>query len=279
MLGASEAQKELLLPTAVSGADILALVPPIDGNRVSVDGGRLDGEHEFVIDALGANKLVVSAFDGSSWGFYIVDSDADGVTVRVQPWRDITRQVCKVSFKNVLAEKMPGDVKIMWPKLLDRIACYLAAENVGGMRQVLKDSVEYANERVAFGRPIGAYQAIKHPLAEMLGKVESASTAVLFSAWALDGDDERASMAASMAKAFSCDAYLQATHRNIQIFGAIGFTWEMKNHLYYKRARGNAELFGTIRSHRDNVVNMATDKVWSKPFDLDAAAQGANFAA
>ena len=134
------------------------------------------------------------------------------------------------------------------------------------MRRVLDDTVHYANQRIAFGKPIGSYQAIKHPLAEMLGKVESAATAVLYAGWALDVVDERASLAASMAKAYSSDAYVEATHRSIQIFGAIGFTWEMHNHLYFKRARANAVLFGDARSHRDHVVNVATGRTWSSVF-------------
>jgi alkylation response protein AidB-like acyl-CoA dehydrogenase len=96
----------------------------------------------------------------------------------------------------------------------------------------------------------------------MMAKVESANTAVLYAAWALANNDERASLAASMAKSFSSDAYVDATHRSIQIFGAIGFTWEMSNHLYYKRARANATLFGDPRAHRDLVIREATQRIW-----------------
>ena len=60
-----------------------------------------------------------------------------------------------------------------------------------------------------------------------------------------------------MAKAYSSDAYVSATHRSVQIFGAIGFTWEMPNHLYLKRARANAEMFGAPREHRSRVIDMA----------------------
>jgi alkylation response protein AidB-like acyl-CoA dehydrogenase len=91
----------------------------------------------------------------------------------------------------------------------------------------------------------------------MLGQVECASTAVLYAAWALSDEDARAPLAAAMAKAYAGDAYVEATHRSIQIFGAIGFTWEMPNHLYFKRARCNAELFGTAREHRSRVVDLA----------------------
>jgi alkylation response protein AidB-like acyl-CoA dehydrogenase len=263
-------QQERWLPVAALGAVQLALVPPMDANQVTAKGNRLQGSHDFVVDGKSAQCLVVAAADQLGWGFYLVDTNQPGVDIQLQPWRDITRQVCRVSFDQASAEPMAHRVEVAWPNILDLIACYQAAENVGGMRQVLEDSVAYANERMAFGRPIGAYQAIKHPLAEMLGDVESANAASLFAAWALQSGDERGSSAASMAKSYSSDAYTKATHRNIQIFGAIGFTWEMKNHLYYKRARGNAELFGSARMHRNHVVNQATARIWSEPFSAEA---------
>jgi alkylation response protein AidB-like acyl-CoA dehydrogenase len=94
----------------------------------------------------------------------------------------------------------------------------------------------------------------------MLGLAECSTTATLYAAWALAEDDARAPLAAAMAKAYSSDAYVTATHQNIQIFGAIGFTWEMKNHLYHKRARANAELFGSARAHRARVIDMVEKK-------------------
>jgi acyl-CoA dehydrogenase len=121
-------------------------------------------------------------------------------------------------------------------------------------------TTDYAKERVAFGKPIGSYQAIKHSLADMLGQAECANVATLYAAWALSQEHPRASLAAAMAKAFACDAYVAAAHRSIQIFGAIGFTWEMVNHLYYKRARANAELFGSARTQRARVMEMVEKK-------------------
>jgi alkylation response protein AidB-like acyl-CoA dehydrogenase len=264
--GGSEEQKERLLPSAASGEQTLAVVPPIDGNHIVFDGGVLSGHHNFVVDGGLASHFVVAAQDLEAiWGFYLVDATDSGVQVETQPWRDLTRQVCKVSMSGVVGEPMPVEASATWRWLLDRISLVIACENTGGIRQVLRESVEYANQRVAFGRVIGAYQAIKHPLAEMMGKVESANTAVLYAAWTLANDDARATLAASLAKSFSSDAYVEATHRSIQIFGAIGFTWEMHNHLYFKRARANATLFGDARAHREQVVNEATGRNWSNP--------------
>lgn len=274
MRAGSETQRERLLPDVALGQSTLALVPPADGNAVGArtEGGswRLSGGHGFVIDASAADVLVVAArTENEGYRFFLVDARQPGVATEPCAWRDITRQVCRVAFTDAKAECLPGDVNVAWPWIRDRAAFALAAENAGGLRKVLNDSVDYANERVAFGRPIGAYQAIKHPLADMLGQVECANTATLYAAWALAEADPRASLAASMAKAYSSDAYVAATHRSIQIFGAIGFTWEMPNHLYFKRARANAEMFGSARLHREHVINVATGRNWTTPFDLD----------
>jgi acyl-CoA dehydrogenase len=220
-------------------------------------GWRVSGRKSFVIDAAEAQMLVVAARTGSDDArrLFLVDARKDGVQVTIEAWRDITRQVCTVTLDRAQAEPLGGGDT--WPWVRDRALLALAAENASGIRQVLETTAVYARERIAFGRPIGAYQAIKHSLADMLGQAEAARAAVLYAAWALSEEDVRAPLAAAMAKAYSSDAYVEAAHRSIQIFGAIGFTWEMPNHLYLKRARANAEMFGASHEHRSRVIDMA----------------------
>jgi len=79
-------------------------------------------------------------------------------------------------------------------------------------------TVEYAKERMAFGRPIGAYQAIKHSLADMLGQVECCNVSALHAAWALSEDAPESSKAAAIAKAYTSDAYCAITQRSIPDF-------------------------------------------------------------
>ena len=161
-----------------------------------------------------------------------------------------------MNFDSVAAEPLEGNSHAFWGALRDRLLLWLAAESAGGLQAVLDASVAHAKERVAFGRPIGAYQAIKHSLADMLVQAECASTAVLYAAWALSQDDEQAALATAMAQSQASEAYRDAAFRSIQIFGAIGFTWEMKNHLYYKRARANAELLGAPSRHRERMIRI-----------------------
>lgn len=271
LYGGDEAQKSRLLPQVAAGELTMALALAEEGGReggpdratrATRDGGgwRLNGRKTFVVDAADAALLVVAAGESSGRRFYLVDTGQPGVQVTLEPWRDITRQVCTVDLTDASAELLAAQDSALWPWLRDHALLVLSAENAAGLRHVLNVTADYARQRVAFGRPIGAYQAIKHSLADMLGQAECARTATLYAAWTLAQDDERAPLAAAMAKAYSGDAYVEATHRSIQIFGAIGFTWEMQNHLYLKRARGNAELFGAAPGHRSRVIDLALGK-------------------
>jgi alkylation response protein AidB-like acyl-CoA dehydrogenase len=285
--GGSDAQQAALLPQVASGKLALALaVADANGNSdgpgsdaiatADGDGFRIDGTKSFVIDGAAADVLVVAARLGTERRFFIVGARQSGasvsaqqngagadrpessVSIEVLPWRDITRQVCTVRFSGARAELLPGADAEVWPWVRDRLLMVLSVENAAGIEHVLDATVAYAKERVAFGRPIGAYQSIKHALADTFGARECANAAALYAAWALSEDAPNATLAAAMAQAYTSDAYVAATHQSIQIFGALGFSWEMENHLYFKRARANAALFGAPSSHRARVVALAT---------------------
>ena len=135
--------------------------------------------------------------------------------------------------------------------VLDLGAVALSAEQVGGAQFVLEMAVQYAKDRVQFGRPIGSFQAIKHKCADMLLEVESAKSAAYYGLWcAAEMNDELPSVA-SLAKSYCSEAYFHAAAENIQIHGGIGFTWEHPAHLYFKRAKSSELLFGDPAYHRE----------------------------
>ena len=135
--------------------------------------------------------------------------------------------------------------------VLDLAAVGLAAEQVGGAQYVLEMSVQYAKDRVQFGRPIGSFQAIKHKCADMLLEVESAKSAAYYAGWCASELNDELPSVASLAKAYCSDAYFHAAAENIQIHGGIGFTWEHPAHLYFKRAKSSELLFGDPSYHRE----------------------------
>ena len=263
----SEKQKTDLLGSVAAGQLKLALaVSDADGNidgeksdaTATESGGawQISGSKSYVVDAPSADKIVVMANTNAGKQFFLVDRKAKGVTVELMKWRDITRQVANVRFDKAAAELLPESKADTWVWIRNRLYLVLAAESAAGTEKALNDAVDYAKERVAFGRPIGSFQALKHQLAELKGMSECATAGVHYAAWALTENDPKVAIACAMAQSYASEAYRDTSFRNIQVFGAIGFTWQMPNHLYYKRARSNAELLGSSRHQREQIIQM-----------------------
>ena len=124
------------------------------------------------------------------------------------------------------------------PTLRSRSLTALSLEACGVGLRALELAVAYANERHQFGKPIGVYQAISHPLATSLMELELGRSLALFAAWCIQENDDRAPIAAAAAKAHCAEAAVAACERSIQIHGGIGFTWEHVLHRLYKRSLG-----------------------------------------
>jgi alkylation response protein AidB-like acyl-CoA dehydrogenase len=259
-----EAAKSEYLPGIASGETIatLAFTEPNgkwDASGITMpatkdgDGYRLSGEKSFVLDGHTASLILVAARTGEDISLFAVPGDAEGLTRTPLSTMDQTRKQAKLTFDNVAA-RLIGTEDGGWPvleRVLDLAAVALAAEQVGGAQECLEMAVQYAKDRVQFGRPIGSFQAIKHKCADMLLEVESAKSAAYYGMWcASEMNDELASVA-SLAKAYCSEAYFHATAENIQIHGGIGFTWEHPAHLYFKRAKSSELLFGDPTYHRE----------------------------
>jgi alkylation response protein AidB-like acyl-CoA dehydrogenase len=215
-------------------------------------GWRVTGEKTYVTDAQNCGLILVLARTDQGPALLAVEAAADGLVVEPQPALDLTRRLATVRLAETPA-RLVGAVGDGWSivqQALRVAAVALAAEQVGGAQRVLEMGVAYANTRVAFGRKIGSFQAVKHKLANVLVLVENARSAALDAVRAVSGSDSDADLAASVAKAYCSDAYLRAAAENIQVHGGIGFTWEHPAHLYFKRAKSSQILFGSPGHHR-----------------------------
>jgi alkylation response protein AidB-like acyl-CoA dehydrogenase len=114
--------------------------------------------------------------------------------------------------------------------------------------------LEYAKQREQFGVPIGSFQAIKHKFADMLLALERARATGYFAALCIAEDDARRTIATSTAKAAAGDCQRLLAKEGIQIHGGIGYTWEHDMHLYVRRAKVDAQLFGTSHDHRVRIA-------------------------
>jgi alkylation response protein AidB-like acyl-CoA dehydrogenase len=230
-------------------------------------GFALSGIKLFVPDAHLSDALVVAVRtrDGSTMedgvSLFLVPKDTPGLAVTLLPTIDETRKLCEVRLDNVALTlaALLGDKHGGWPALarvLDRATVALCAEMCGGAQRVLDMTTAYAKIRIAFGKPIGSYQAVKHRAADMLVDVENAKSLTYYAAWAIDEGLAEAPLAVSMAKAYASDAYRKVAGAGIQLHGGIGFTWEHDLQLYFKRAKASEVAFGDATWHRERVARM-----------------------
>jgi alkylation response protein AidB-like acyl-CoA dehydrogenase len=235
--------------------------------RAGGPGYTLSGTKLFVPDAHVAQALVVvartteSKTAGEGISLFLVPTSAPGVSVTLLPTMDQTRKLCEVKLDNVgvPAGALLGPKDGGWAPLarvVQRATVALCAEMCGGAQKVLDMTTEYAKIRIAFGKPIGSYQGVKHKAADMLVDVENAKSLTYYAAWAVDENAPEAPLAASMAKAYASDAFRKVAGAGIQLHGGIGFTWEHDLHLYFKRAKSSEFTFGDATYHREKVAQL-----------------------
>jgi alkylation response protein AidB-like acyl-CoA dehydrogenase len=217
------------------------------------DGYVVNGVRSYVTDGMTANVLFVPAMTDQGLSLFAVEGTAPGVAREALSTMDQTRKQSRVVFTDAPATLVGANGGALegLQTTLQVAAAALAAEQVGGAQRVLTNSVEYAKNRVQFGRPIGSFQAIKHKCADMLLDVESAKSAAYYAAWAAQEQNEELAIAASLAKSFCSEAYFHCAAENIQIHGGIGFTWEHHAHLYFKRAKSSELFLGDPAYHRE----------------------------
>jgi alkylation response protein AidB-like acyl-CoA dehydrogenase len=236
--------------------------------RPSDNGFRLDGTKRFVADAHSADLLLVpvrTAGTGSTGiTVLLVDSRDSGVSVSPIAYTDQTRKVCDVEFRDVHVPETAvlGEVDDGWSVIestLDFAKVALCAEMLGGAERILETSVEYAKNRVQFGRPIGSFQAIQHKCSNQFIKVESMRSAVYYAAWSVANNEPDAHVSACLAKSFCGAAFADVAGEGIQIHGGLGFTWEQDLHLYYKRAKASEMQFGDGDTNREDAARIMFD--------------------
>ena len=259
----NEIAKSDLLPGIASGETIatLALAEAsgrwdADGITVQAsglgDGATISGEKMFVTDGGTANLFVVAARVDGGIHLFTVDGEAAGLTRENLSTMDQTRKQARITFDSTPATHLCDTNNFEYvSQILDLAAVALANEQVGGAQFAMEMAVQYAKDRVQFGRPIGSFQAIKHKCADMLLEVESAKSAAYYAAWCASEMNDELPSVASLSKAYCSEAYFHCAAENIQIHGGIGFTWEHPAHLYFKRAKSSELMFGDPAYHRE----------------------------
>lgn len=220
------------------------------------DGWRVDGQAHHVLFAHCADLVVVVARTDSGTALFLVDPSDPSVQHDRQPVLDMTRPLSIVTFDRAPAHRISGDVDVAeaLSRALDKALVVQAAERVGGARRCLDLTTEYAKTRTQFGRAIGANQAVKHGLADMVRALGPIDAAVAFTADAADTGSPELPALVSLLCVAGSERYLQIAGESIQLHGAIGFTWEHEAHLHLKRAKTDQLMFGPSTWHRERLL-------------------------
>jgi alkylation response protein AidB-like acyl-CoA dehydrogenase len=269
-----------LLERLVAGEVVATVVLDADGRwspeslpiqAIEDDGWVLDGEANFVLDGPGAAHLVLVAGSVNGPAVFCLERGAPGVEIQRLATLDLARAQAKVRLvgtKATLLAEGPEVVSLVGAAV-DVALVVQSAEQLGGAQAALDLTVEYARSRMQFGRPIGSFQAVKHRCADMLVLVETARSAVVRAVEAAEagaGEWPEAAQsaqsglalaeAASVAKAWCSEAFVQVTVGAVHLHGGMGFTWEHDAHLYFRRARSDAALLGDATYHRERVARL-----------------------
>lgn len=228
---------------------------------VTEDAGDLllQGDARFVQDALKADLVIGSAQQGDKLVLWVAEIGAEGLTIEADHIHDLTRDQASLSFdrvriapSGVVTLDGAAALKSAWPSLL----VLVAADLCGASERLLQMTVEYAKERVQFDRPIGFFQAVKHPLVDAMVEIDRARSLLYHAAAEIDVGSSGAEVAARMAKSAASDAAAYISDRAIQLHGGIGFTWEYGLHIFFKRNLHNQALFGDAVHHRKRLADL-----------------------
>jgi alkylation response protein AidB-like acyl-CoA dehydrogenase len=256
--------RQSLLPLIASGELVAAWCATGDGtpNVASVevaaqlvDGGLvLNGTSRYVHGAHNAAVFLVVALNGDEQLAVIV-SPIIGL--------DLTRRFSVVHFDNVVVrnDHVLDDGSAVAERAFQLATVLKSAENVGAAEYLLGVTVNYAKERVQFGRPIGSFQALKHRLADLLISLEAMRAAVRYAALALAESLVDADEALAVAGSYVSDAFSRMCGESLQIHGGIGFTWEHEVHLFVRRAKVDQVLYGDAAWHRGRLCDLAVQTI------------------
>lgn len=220
------------------------------------DGWRLSGVKQRVPSAATARYVVVVAEAEEGVGLFVTSPRPKAVNL--QPTIDETRPYTELTFDSTAAEVViaPGRAKPLLHAVRQETAVLLACEGVGVLQKALDLAVEHASTRTQFGKPIGTFQAVAHPLADTYADLQLARSLAYRAAWAVHTGTEDADEAVAAAAACVAEVAPAGCERAIQTLGGLGFTWESPLHRWYKRAQWIASWEGSARTWRGELATL-----------------------
>ncbi len=262
VLAACAAAADTALAEIVEGQSAALAITNREGSwnaadtDVSCEGGKLNGTAWYVQDARKVDKLLVSAKSETGVSLFWVASDAPGVTIAPDAIIDLTRDQAHISFCDVEAQEIADNGVAVLEQAFPSIWTVQAADIVGAAEWLLQTTVEYVSTRKQFEHPLGFFQAVKHPLVDVMVQIDETKSLVYNAACAIDTEPENALKFSHMAKASASETAAFSSSRAVQYHGGIGFTWECYIHLYFKRQKHSQLLWGDAAWHRSRLADL-----------------------
>ena len=216
----------------------------IDSSDVTAVNGILNGTSWYVQDLQKTDSLLIAASDEGVLKLYCVDINTKGIDLAFDKIVDLTRDQGRVTFDNVAAECVSEDAAKTMKKAMPALLTLVSADIAGGCEWLLQATADYAKVRTQFDRPIGFFQAVKHPIVNMMILVDQTRSLVYAAACAFDNDPAESHKAAHLAKSSASDTAEFCANRATQLHGGIGFTWEHDVQIYHKRVMHSQQLYG-----------------------------------
>ncbi len=216
----------------------------LDSTEVTVSDGNLSGTSWYVQDLQKVEAVLVAAKDGDNVQLYCAELSADGISLQHDRIIDLTRDQGRITFAGTTADKVADSGVEVLKSALPSLLTLLSADTAGGCEWLLQATAEYAKVRTQFDRPIGFFQAVKHPIVNMMISADETRSLVYAAACTCDTEPEGAELAARLAKSSASDTAEFCANRATQLHGGIGFTWEHDVQIYHKRVMHTQQLFG-----------------------------------
>jgi alkylation response protein AidB-like acyl-CoA dehydrogenase len=276
MEATSQAQQETFLPSFLNTGATATLAFEESGGpwsagdvqtvcRQAGQAATLSGRKTAVLDGASARHLLVVARHPGTHGsdglmLVHVDSTAPGLEIRSLETLDPTRGLAEIEFMDTPGSMMDSagiDLNRALRRVVELATVALCCEMMAGAAETLAMSVEHVRLREQFGRPIGAFQAVKHRCADMLLAVESGKALAYEAVQAVEqGDAAELAVRAAVAKAYCSDAFPACAAANLQNHGGIGFTWEHAAHVYLRRSAVSRAWLGDAVEQRSRLVGL-----------------------
>ncbi len=248
-------------PDLAEATACVALAPgSLTGTRQADGGLRVTGETGPVLWAAGHLLAAAATPDsaaGDSDAWFLLAAGQPGVTVDLLAPLDFSRELAAVRLDDAVIAPENLLPALSTEGIRDLATTLYAAEAAGVAAWCSGTAADYARTRHQFGRPIGAFQAVKHLCATMACRAERAAALAWGAARAADGAPAEHPLAAAAAAALALDDAVDNAKDCIQVLGGIGFTWEHDAHLYLRRALALRQLLGGSPAWRTRAATLA----------------------